>query len=468
MELGDYLRVIRRRWKLIVLSLVIVVGVASVVTYQMTPQYESKTRLFVSTADESASTAYQGGLFSIQRVASYADLVNGRELAERVIADLGLDDEPEDLAENVTATVVPETVILEIAATDPDPERAQVIAQTYSQELTEFVDELETPPGKRNAPIKSTVVDSASESESPVSPQPLRNIGLAVVLGLLLGLGLAVVRELLDTSVKNAADIAELTDTPVPVLGGILFDSQAPKRPLLTQLDSHNPRVEAFRILRTNLQFVDVDNDRKVMVFTSSLPGEGKTTTSTNIALALHQAGQRTLLIDGDMRRPQLAKLFNLEPAVGLTTVLLGRIDFADAIQVHGDSGLEVLTSGNIPPNPAELLQSQAMKQLLEDVRSEYDVVIIDAPPLLPVTDAALIASQVDGAVVVVRQGRTTKDQVRHSIERLAAVGARPLGVAMNMVPTKGRKGRYGYGYGYGYGYAPDSGRRVKEPTASS
>ena len=137
-----------------------------------------------------------------------------------------------------------------------------------------------------------------------MSPQPLRNLGLAVVLGLLLGVGLAVVRELLDTSVKGPQDISGITDTPV--LGGILFDNNAPKQPLLTDLAPHSPRVEAFRILRTNLQFVDVDKRMKVFVVTSSVPGEGKTSTASNIALALQTAGQRTLLIDGDMRRPQL------------------------------------------------------------------------------------------------------------------------------------------------------------------
>jgi receptor protein-tyrosine kinase len=456
-ELRDYLRVIRRRWMLIVACVLVVTGVAAVVTFNTTPLYESKARLFISTVDESTSTAYQGGLFATQRVASYADLVTGRELAQRVIDDLGLDVEAKDLTEQITATVVPETVILEISVQDPAPRRAQRIAKSASEQLKEFVSELETPPGQSNAPIKATVVDSASLPEVPVSPKPLRNLGLGLVLGLLLGLGLAVMRELLDTSVKSAEDVAEVTEAPV--LGGILFDANAPKRPLLTDLDSHSPRVEAFRILRTNLQFVEIDRDRKVIVVTSSLPGEGKTSTATNVALALHTAGQRTLHVDGDMRRPQLAGLFGLEPAVGLTTVLLGRMDVVDAIQRHPSSGLDVLTSGNLPPNPAELLQSQAMSQLLKQVREEYDMVVIDAPPLLPVTDAALIAAQVDGAVVVVRQGKTSRDQLHHSMERLDAVGARALGVALNMVPANRRRG--GYGYGYGYGYGPEKGRRA-------
>ncbi len=450
MELRDYLRVVRRRWRLITACFLVVVAVAALVTYRATPQYESRARLFVSTTDRSTSDAYQGGLFSIQRVSSYADLASGRALASRVVHDLGLHTAPADLAENITATVVPDTVILEISATDPDPRMAQAIAASAATELTSFVTELETPPGKSHAPIKATIVDNASLPTSPVSPKPVRNLGLAAVLGLLLGLGLAVLRELLDTSVKNAEDVAQVTDTPV--LAGILFDSNAPKHPLLTELDPHAPRVEAFRILRTNLQFIDVDRDKKVFVVSSSVPGEGKTTTASNIALALRDAGERTLLIDADLRRPQLAKLFGLEGSAGLTSVLLGRIELSNAVQQHRASGLEVLTSGSLPPNPAELLQSHVMHQLLEKARSDYDVIVIDAPPLLPVTDAALIASRADGALLVVRQGSTTRDQLAHSLDRLAAVGARPLGIALNMVPARGGRA---YGYGYGYGYAP-------------
>ena len=432
------------------------VAVAALVTTQATPQYESRTRLFVSTAQSDTADAYQGGLFSAQRVTSYADLVSGRELSSRVIARLGLEIEPEDLAGKISATVVPETVIMQIAVTDPSPQRAQRLTQAVAQELTEFVAEIETAPGKRRAPIKATIVDSASLPDSPVSPQPLRNISLAALLGLLLGLGLAVLRELLDTSVKTSDDVTGAAGTPV--MGTIAYDSTAPHQPLVTSLDSHAPRIEAFRVLRTNMQFVNVDKDSKVFVVTSSLPGEGKTTTATNLAITLAQAGQRILLIEGDLRRPKVTENLRLEAAVGLTTVLVGQIDVMDAMQYSSVPNLTVLTSGAIPPNPSELLQSEAMADLLSQLRPSFDIVLIDAPPLLPVTDAALLTSQSDGALLVVRHGKTTKDQLRHAIERLEAVGGRTLGVVLNMVPSRGASDAYGYGYGYGY--APEVGRR--------
>jgi capsular exopolysaccharide synthesis family protein len=459
-ELRDYLRIMRRRWLMIVSCVVVAVAVSAGVTFNMTPQYASSTGLFVSTTPSSSSEAYQGSLFSAQRITSYADLATGQELSRRVIDELDLDLTPAELAEKIDASVVPETVSMDVTVTDANPETAQVLSQTTAEQLALFVDELETPPGRANAPIKMSVVDAAPLPLNPVSPQPVRNLGLALVLGLLLGLGLAVLRELLDTSVKSPQDIESVTEAPM--MAGFNFDSGAVQKPLITQIDSHAPRREAFRVLRTNLQFIDVDNTSKVFAVSSSIPGEGKTTTATNLAITLAQAGERVLMIDGDLRRPQVARVFDLEGVVGLTTVLIGTIEFEDAVQPSPVDNLDVLTSGAVPPNPSELLQSQAMHDLLERGKKEYDVIVIDTPPLLPVTDAALLAAQADGALVVVRHGKTTRDQLNHSMERLEAVDAKALGVVLNMIPSGRNSKRYGYGYGYGYGYAPEPGRKKR------
>lgn len=454
-ELQDYLRAVWRRWKVIASVVLAALAIAAVVTLQMTPQYSSSARLFVSASqqDSSPNAAYEGGLFSAARVASYADLSSGQELARRVIGALGLNMEPDELTKKIDAKVIPDTVLLQISVTDPDPKRAQMLTRAVANQFRGLVADLETPPGKANAPIKATIVDQASLLDTPESPNPLRNLVLAGILGLLLGLGAAVVRELLDNSVKGPDDVAGTIGTAV--MGSIPFDHAGVKKPLVDALGSHAPRVEAFRILRTNLQFVDVDRSTKVFVVTSSVAEEGKTTTACNLAVTIAQAGQRVLLVEADLRRPKLSEYMKLETAVGLTMVLVGRLPLDDAIQDYSVENLSVLTSGAIPPNPSELLQSQAMSEAVARMRRLYDVVIVDAPPLLPVTDAALLTAHSDGALVVVRHGKTSKEQLRHSKDRLDAVGGRAIGVVLNMVPTGGD----GYGTGYsrrGYGKAPE------------
>lgn len=453
MELSDYLKIVRRRWALIAGCLLLALAAAAALTIAATPQYSSTARLFVSTPQAQGSDAYQGGLFSQQRVASYADLITGEDLATRVVDRLELDESGESLAAQITSHVVPETTILEVTVTDPSPQRAQRIAAALSDEFTSFVPELETAPGANRSPIKATIVDSPDVPANPVSPKPLRDLGLAAVLGLLLGLGLALARETLDTTIKSPQDLTEVTGSAI--LGTVLYDPKALKSPLITDLELHAPRVEAFKMLRTNLQFVEVDRISKVLVITSAVPLEGKSTTAVNLSITLAQAGQRVLLVEADLRRPRVSDYLGLESTVGLTTVLIGRIGVEDAIQTWGEDGLDVITSGSAPPNPAELLQSHVMQDTLVKLRDRYDVIVIDAPPLLPVTDAALIAAQADGAVLVVRYGKTTKDQASDAAERLKSVDARIFGCVLNMAPERGADS-----YPYGYGYAPTRGRR--------
>ena len=452
MDLQTYVAVLRRRWLLIVsIALAAIVG-AALYTFQATPQYSSAARLFVSTSASDDAQAFQGSQFSLQRVKSYADMVSGNEVAKRVIAQLKLDDTPRELAKQITAISKPDTVILTIRVTDPSPKRATTLANAVAREFVGYVAELETPPGKDEATIKATVIDEATEPVNPVSPKPLRNLGSAALLGLLLGAGLALIRDALDNSVKSDKELENLTHAPV--IGSIPFDSVADDHPLITDIDRYSPRSEAFRVLRTNLQFIDPDKNRKVFVVTSALPEEGKSTTACNLAIALAQGGEHVILVEADLRRPRIPEYLKVERSVGLTTVLVGRIDLDEAIQTP-IPGLDVLTSGSNPPNPAELLKTQAMSNLIDVLRRRYDVVIIDAPPLLPVTDAALVAAMSDGALLVIRYGKTTRDQVRAAEARLEAVNSHPAGVMLNMTPAR-RRGLYGgYGYGYGYGYAP-------------
>jgi capsular exopolysaccharide synthesis family protein len=254
-----------------------------------------------------------------------------------------------------------------------------------------------------------------------------------------------VLLELRDTSVRTDEQL-ELVHAG-PLLGRIPFDRRIRDAPLVIQDDTHSIRAEAFRQLRTNLQFIDVERPIQVLVVTSSVASEGKSALSANLALAMVAANRRVLVIEADFRRPRLADYFGLERAVGLTDVLAGRVDVEDVLQPWGTDGLVILPSGQLPPNPSELLGSEAMARLLERFRSDFDMIIIDTPPLLPVTDAAVLASSVDGVVLVSRCSKTTTSQVKQAAGSLTAVGARLLGCVLNMKPTRGADAYTYYDY---------------------
>ena len=456
MELRDYLRIARQRWGTIAVATLVAIGAGTLFTLRATPEYSSSARLFISTSQSDNAQAFQGGAYSLQRVKSYADLLTGEEISRRVAEKLKLSQSPRSLAEQITAAAKLDTVVLSISVVDPDPDRAKLLTQTVAEEFVDYIKELETPPGKTTAPVKATIVDRATEPGGPVSPNPVRNLALATILGLLLGAGIAVLRESLDTTVKTSADL-DLATGNAPLLGSIHFDKTAPKHPLITSLSSHAPRAESFRVLRTSLQFVNADSRSKVYVVTSAVPGEGKSTTTVNLAITLAESGQSVILLEGDLRRPRAISYLQLEGAVGVTTVLVGRVSLDDAIQ-NWTLGLDVLAAGSTPPNPAELLQSLGMKRLIANLRIDYDIVLIDAPPLLPVADAAVLAAGSDGAILVVQHGVTTTDQVKAAVGRLHSVDALFIGTVVNMSPEP-KRGSRGYGYGYGYGYAPEPGR---------
>jgi capsular exopolysaccharide synthesis family protein len=452
MDLRDYGRTLRKRWMLIVAFLLIGTGAGYAANQLAVPVYEAQTQLFVS-AESSGATladANQGGLFTQQRVISYAQIVNTPSVLGPVIATLNLHTTTDALAKEVSATAPLDTVLINVSVDDTSPFRARDIANAVSTEFADQVRILETPASGGDPPVKLTVVKQADLPLLPVSPRTKVNLALGMLLGLALGVGLAVLRDSLDTSIKRAEDLQRITGAGT--LGMIAFDHDAQKSPLVTAIDPTSQRSESFRTLRTNLQFVDIDHPPRTVVITSAVAGEGKSTTACNLAITLAQAGIRVALVESDLRRPKIAEYLGVEGSVGLTSVLIGRATLDDALQTWGRSGLAVLASGPIPPNPSELLGSGHMVALLRQLQQRFDVVIIDAPPLLPVTDAAVLSRICDGAVIVVRYGKTKREQLERTTKALSTVDARILGTVMNMAPTKGPDA-YAYGYGYGYGY---------------
>nr|WP_301538964.1 polysaccharide biosynthesis tyrosine autokinase [Nocardioides sp. zg-1230] len=312
--------------------------------------------------------------------------------------------------------------------------------------------------------MRIEVSESAQLPTSPVSPQVERNVLLGAVLGGLLGLGYAVVRSLLDRRIRSAEDVER--DTGVPVVGSVPDIGKVGGIFVGTATGNAALAAEGVRRLRTNLSYMDVDNPPRAIVVTSPKQGDGKSTVAANLAAAIAGSGQAVTLVDADLRRPTVAGLAGVDDTVGLTDVLSGRLELADALQSHPTiDHLSVLTSGSRPPNPSEILGSQAMRGVIADLTAK-GMLIIDAPPLLPVTDAAVVAHSADGAFVVVSAGRTLDTELDNALGHLRTVNARPLGIILNRVSKRTvGAGNYGhYGYGTDDYVESTSGRRKNRP----
>jgi capsular exopolysaccharide synthesis family protein len=460
-ELRDYIRILRKSWVMILLLALVAVAAASTYSILQTPKYSAVAKVFVSTqASGTTSDLAQGSSFTVQRVKTYSDLVGTPIVLLPVIGTLGLGIPADELAKRITASAPLDTSIIEITVLDTDPVRAANIANATSQSLTAVVQEIETPTAAGAvSPVKLTRAQDATVPSIPVSPNVPLNIALGALVGLALGVGVAVLRETLDTRIRNERDVESVTEAAI--LGGIVFDPKAQDRPLIVHVDPRSPRAESFRTLRTNLQFLDVGRTDRSFVITSSIESEGKSTTGANLAIALADSGASVLLVDADLRRPKLADYMGIDGTVGLTDLLVGRAEMKDIIQPWGKAKLFVLPAGHVPPNPSELLGSARMSYFVAEFNKAFDVVIFDTPPLLPVTDAAILAKSVGGAIVVVASGRTQKGQLKGALAALDNVGATVSGLVLTMLPTKGPDaygyGRYGYGYGYGDETVPDA-----------
>lgn len=454
LNLQDFLTVLRSRWITVCITILVAVLGAVSVSLLTTPLYQASTRLFVSTtAGGSVAETYQGNRFSQERVTSYAELLKGETVAQRAIDKLGLDMSARGLSANVTASAKPDTVLISVAVLDESAVQARDIANTLSDEFVAMVRELETPEGGDRPDARIVVEQRASIPEHPVVPKSARNIAIGLVLGMAVGIGLALLRDLLDNTVKRRETLEELAGTGV--VGSIPIDKERRKQPAMSFDNDNSAIAEAFRKLRTNLQFLAVDNPPRVIVVTSSAPSEGKSTTALNLALALAEAEHDTVLVDGDLRRPTVHKYLDLVGPVGFSTVLSGAASLDEALQKTRFPGLTVLTSGAIPPNPSELLGSQSARKLLSELREQFDFVIVDSAPLLAVADAAILAAGGDGVLIMARFGQTRREQIVHAVGNLESVGAALLGAVLTFTPSRGGS-PYSYHYSY---YGPDSPR---------
>lgn len=470
MALEDYGRILRRHWLGVVAIVAACIGLAAVLTLAQPKVYSANANGFVSTglADNPALSSVNDSLAK-SRATSYVDIATSRATAQAVIDELDLDVSPAGLVGRISVTQPRDTVLLKITATADAPEEAQQLADAWVRALAEQVQQIEDPSGRAESGVPQVLpVESAALPGAPSSPNPTLNLALGALLGLGLGLGYATLRHTVDRRLRTKEDIEARFEVSVvgsvPAADVLEHAAGSPAHLAVDEgLDvSHGPAAEAFRKLRTNLMFMNVDNPPRVVVVTSPLPGDGKSTVAANLAAAIESSGQAVVLVDGDLRRPTVATWFGLIEGVGLTDVLAGRIEVQDALQTPAPHpNLQVLAAGSIPPNPSELLGSQAMRQLLRGLAAEA-IVVVDAPPLLPVTDAAVLATQSDGAFVVVSAGKTLDTQLGSALEHLAAVDAKALGVIVNRISRRDAGSGY-YDHYHGYYERSSSKERVKK-----
>lgn len=534
MDLRRQLSIIRHWKWLLVASTLLAGGTAFLVSTVLPKTYEGTTTLNVGQSLSAVNPDYSALLASQRLSQTYADVATTRPILEKVIAKVGLGITADELFKRVSADALRDSTLIRVVATDGDPNRAAAIANAIADELIaaspgiqgragevqKFVDaelrslqsQIESTQGdvtrlsglparsaseeqdlqsaqSRLVTLRSTyatLLSTSSNSSSNLltqiepavppqqaaSPRPLLNTILAAMLGLLIAMGIVFLIEYLDDTVKSAEDVD--ATVALPTLGGIARMKGDEKRSeiyhLVTLLYPRSPIAEAYRTLRTNTEFAMVDAPARTLLVTSSVPGEGKTTTAANLAVAFAQAGRRTLLLDADLRKPGVHRLFDLPNAYGLSTLFRSeQSSLEQLVQGTEQEGLSVMTTGPLPPNPAELLRSQRFGAILARLREAFDLVLVDSPPLQAVTDAAILASVTDGTLFVIQAGRTRRGAAMRGREALARANARVFGAVMNRLSERVSNEYYYSSYG-AYSAEADAPASVKSssPVATS
>lgn len=437
MQINELLAILRTRWRIILATILAVVSVAAVITLQTPPTYQAHTRVYLSAQGDAGSV-------NMYQMPS-AELDTILEVAQSPVV-LGPVQEQLGLAPGqilgVTAAAETGTPLIDINVSARTPEAAANVATAVANKLAEVSPEFSQMLAASGGEVKAQTIVAATPPGSPSSPNVTRNLALALLAGLFLGIGFALLRHNLDTRVRTAKDLAEMSGRPV--LASIPLRKGTEASQVFMDTDPFSPHAEAIRRLRTNLMFVDVTTRKHSFLITSPMPSEGKTTTAINLAMAMADAGTKVLLVDADLRNPSVAKTMGLEGSVGLTTVLLGRATLDEMLVRWGASDLHVLPAGEVPPNPSELLGSDAMRDLFAQLTERFDFVLVDTPPVLPVTDAMVVDKLTGGSLMVVAANRTRKRHVAEALRAFETAGAKLAGTALNMAPLES-VAYYGY-----------------------
>lgn len=518
MILKDYISLIWRWTWLIILGISVAGISAFVVSKNMTPIYQSTSRLLIDQAPGTNSGNDYTQILVEERLAqTYVELLNTEPVLEETIIQLDLPFTTGQLKSKLSVSAPQETQIINIRVEDSDPNRAALIANAlgdvfiiqnqnrenlrYAKPIEKWENRLQTigddiealetninsltalgeeitpeekatlsrfESSRNEAQIQYTEIfnnlnglqieqakeasnliqiEEAKASKSPIRPRTFTNVLLAAAVGGMIAIGIIFLIDYLDDTVKTPDHVLE--DTNLTTLGAIaIIKMDQGGEGLITQQAPRDPISEAYRVIRTNLDFSAVDEKLKSLLISSASPGEGKSTTAANVAVVMAQTGKKVVLIDADLRRPMQHKIFNLSNNMGLTTSILdNQTPVVEHLQETKTNNLRLLTSGPIPPNPAELLDSQRMQDVLQELQETVDLVVIDTPPVLTVADASIIGPYVNGALLVIDTGSTKREAFANAVERITRTGSHVFGVILNKVKLD----RSGYGYYYYY-----------------
>jgi capsular exopolysaccharide synthesis family protein len=416
-----------------VVTLVIVgVGAGAGLTLATTKIYEATAELAVATPsnpDLSRSAADQAVV--AERIRSYTGLLSTPAITGVVAGKLGVDEA--DLASRIRADVSSDRVI-SVHVTDRVPLDAARLANAVAAQLVTVA--RDTDRAATGLPITLRLTGPARVPGSPISPDPAAEVGIGAVVGLLLGLGLVVIRYQHDHTVRSRGDVEALG---VPVLACVPFAARPHRSPIAFRDGPDSARSESYRVLQGRLQLLDRGGPPRVIAVTSAVPGEGKTTAAINLAAALAVTGAKVCLVELDVRRPSLAATLGLSDELGFTTTLIDRTPVASVLQNVGEN-FAAITAGPLPDDMGDVVVSIRATSLIRELTSRVDYAIILTAPVLPVADAAHVASLADAVVVVHREGRTTRQQVKRSLHALRRVGVQPAGVVLNVAHTGGRR----------------------------
>lgn len=448
MTFTDYFKLLRSRWRVWGAALLLGLVAAGAANNLAPVRYTATASSFVTVSDTRANSSsspaqiFEGSQFAVQRVKSYAPLARSPWVLGPVIKNLRLDVSERGLAKQVTVSSPPETVLLNVSVIDSGAARAARIADAISTQLGDTVESLETREGSNISDVKVTLTQPADVPRQPSSPRIPLNLLLGGLAGLALGLVAAVLRHHLDRRIKSVEDLRQLTGlTPL----GVTNHEHVSRRHPLVALRGRSSSAENYRTVRSSLKFSAVERELRHFAVTSAVEGEGKTTVATNLAISWAQTGATVCLVDADLRRPTVTKYLGVDAKLGLSDVLVGDTSLDEVLVGWKEELLSVLPAGSLPPDPAGMLGSKAMDNLVATLRWRFDLVIYDLPPLLSVTDAVVLGQQLDGLVLAVRSGSTSRDQLNGALDALRQARLTMLGTVLTRVHHRGRAPKHAY-----------------------